>query len=376
MVHTVIVLVHTEPSIVCVGIVTDICYPFIQYKYEHSTESYIFAKQMGSSKRWPVMVVLGAAFSLLIPAIIFHDISSSRGMFLQSVSVRNKTMSSLPVPPSKDTLFYYHDPGTFLRKFSECFFEGDYCHVLYWHVQKTGGSYLASRLYPVYNRGEWYDSRSWCCNDKFMKNEFWPNVTTYCSKKLGVYEVRPKEYVEVVRACQDFREKRFNASETTKRHRYIGLVSVREPIERTLSAIHQQCNVHSGQLHQDTHDICERCSYEEDADKPFYEKFVNKTNDAYIGLKETIILSDPKIDIPLYIIDNEQIDVFFEKLEDLISLRSMHYFNRTFHFPQGKSNSEKSDKLCDFGMPSALMRQHRSSLQAYHWLWYGDYLGQ
>jgi hypothetical protein len=203
-----------------------------------------------------------------------------------------------------------------------------------------------------------------------MKNEFWPNVTKYCSKKLGVYEVRPEEYLQVVQACQDFRE---NDSET-RRHRYIGLISVREPIERSVSAIHQKCNVHSGKLLPKTHDICERCSYDNDTDKAFYDKIVNETNGVFTGMKEHL-LSDPNVDIPLYIIDNEQIDDFFWKLEDLLNLNLRahkdYHFNGTFHFPDGKSNVEKSDKLCDFGMPSVLMRHHRTSLDIYHWLWSG-----
>jgi hypothetical protein len=319
--------------------------------------------------------MLMAVLAVLVPAIIFHDIWLSHNVLMQSVSPRNKTTPALPM--TKDVLFYYHSPETFLRKFTECLFEGDYCHVLYWHVQKTGGSFLASRLYPVYNLGEWYNSREWCCNGKFMKNEFWPNVTKFCSKKLGVYEVRPEEYLEVVQACQDFRENHFNASET-KRHRYIGLTSVREPIQRSLSAIHQRCNVHSSKLDQKTREICERCSYEEVADKPFYEKVVNETNGVFSGMKEHI-LSDPGIDIPMYIIDNEQIDEFFSKVEDIVNLRAKkaeRHFNGTFHFPAGKSNSEKPDKLCDFGMPSGLMRQHRVSLDVYHWLWSGDYFWQ
>lgn len=297
---------------------------------------------------------------------------------VQSVLPRNKTSAETPVlPPTKDTLFYYHNPENFVKKFSDCLFEGDRCHVLYWHVQKTGGSYLASRLYPIFNLGKFYNSRAWCCNDKFMKHEFWPNVTTYCSKQLGVYEVRAEEYLEVIQACQGFREKEENNATETGRHRYIGLISVREPIQRSVSAIHQKCNVHSGKLDQNAHQICERCSYDEEgADKPFYEKIVNETNAVYSGMKNNI-LSDPNLDIPLYIIDNEHINDFFGKLEDDINLRAIgaaRHFNRTFHFPQGKSNSENPHKLCDFGMPSELMRQHRASLQVYHWLWSGDYL--
>ncbi len=312
---------------------------------------------------------------MLLPGVIFYDIRLSKNSLLFSVSnttTKAQVSSGLLVSATSNAIFYYHEPDIFMQQFTECMFELESCHVLYWHVQKTGGSYIASRLHPVFNNGESYNSREWCCNDKFMKERFWPNVEKYCSKKLGVYEVRSHEYLQVVQACQNS-----NAT-VTKNHRYIGFVSIREPIERTLSAIHQRCNVHSSQLDPYTREACERCSYDDDTYKPFFEKIVNDTNAIYSGLKEHI-LSDHSIEIPLLIIDNEQIDNFFGKLEDTVNQRFKKRFekdpqNRSFHFPRGKANAEVSKKLCDFGMPSAMMKQHGIALDAYHWIWSKNYV--
>jgi len=51
-------------------------------------------------------------------------------------------------------------------------------------------------------------------------------------QKMGIYEVRGDQYAEALETC----EKQYGP----KGHRYVGLVSTREPIQRTLSLIHEQ----------------------------------------------------------------------------------------------------------------------------------------
>lgn len=327
-------------------------------------------------RRASVVVVGG-----LISGLLLFDLwlSNDSIVLKMSSSSANKPAPSNPLLKTKN-LFYYHDPNLFVQKFSRCLIEGDSCHVFYWHIQKTGGSFLASTLYQIFNRMERYNSKEWCCNDKFMKTNFWQNVSAYCSKRMGVYEVRPHQYQQVVQACQNYLQGRYNTSDATERnHRYIGLISIRQPIERTLSAIHQRCNVHSNNLDNVTRSVCERCDYSNDIDKPFFEKFVNDTNDIYTSTKK-FMLSSSAMGIPLYVIDNEHMTEFFEKSEEYLTDSLLHagmYLpNNTFHFPKGKPNAEASQKLCDFGMPSALMKQHRDALNVYHWLWSGEYLWQ
>ena len=314
--------------------------------------------------------ILLGALTVFATGLIFHYMRQSQDSLVYGVSAASKKIIG-----TSSALFYHHDPDAFLQQFEECFFDLDQCRVLYWHVQKTGGSYIASRFYPVLNNGSFYNSREWCCNEKFMKQSFWPNTEEFCSKRLGVYEVRSHDYQQVVEACQSI-EKNVPADQ---RSRYIGFVSIREPIARTLSAIHQRCNVHSAKLDAYMREACEQCSYEDHRYKPFFEKFVNETNDIYSGLKH-YLMGNNAIDFPVYIIDNEQIDDFFTKLEYKVNEEFQDYFkrhkelNRVFKFPPGKSNAETSEKLCDFGMPSELIKQHRIALDAYHWIWSRGYI--
>lgn len=308
---------------------------------------------------------------LLLSLINVSLFASKCSTFQFARLVTEKEANVQPVTRSNaDRLSYHEAPDVLVKEISDCIFDQRYCHVLYWHVQKTGGSYISSKLYPAFNR-ESYHSKEWCCNDKFMKQAFWPNTSMYCAKRMGVYEVRPEDYKKVLQECTNLARV---GPKSTKQHRYIGMISIREPIQRTHSGIHQRCNVHTSKLDNKTHDICERCTYDGD-DKGFYEKIVNDTNLVYKGMQG--ILSDPEIDIPLYVIDNDDIDAFFTQLEESIA----HHLNRaglslpngTFQFPSGNANAEAKQKLCNFGMPSSLMKQHQPALQAYHWFWSGAF---
>ena len=72
----------------------------------------------------------------------------------------NQTIS-LPANTS-DTLLYANDREKFSETFGSCI-DDPSCRILYNHLQKTGGSYLASRLHPVLDEnGKRYNSNKWC----------------------------------------------------------------------------------------------------------------------------------------------------------------------------------------------------------------------
>ena len=268
------------------------------------------------------------------------------------------------------SLFYDHDRDGFIEEFATCLLDIKYCKVLYWHVQKTGGTYIASLMHPLFNRKP-YISKEWCCNSDFMKLKFRPHIKEMCSKRFGVYEVRSHEFQEVLRTCQDFQNEMMNnnteATGKDGQHRFIGFVSIREPIQRSVSAIHQTCNVHQSSLQQEVRQTCERCSYDIDDDKPFFDKYVNQTNNFYAGLVDMLVSDSLSvIDIPIYVVDNDHISDMFHQLESSIDrgLRERGS-NMTFHFPAGKKNSEAATTLCNFGMTSHLMKQHHQALDAY-----------
>ena len=240
------------------------------------------------------------------------------------------------------------------------------CHIVYFHIQKTGGTYIASRLSPVMNL-ERYNSKEWCCGDSFMYNSFRQNITNYCiNKKMGIYEVTPEQYTEILDTCKQV---------IPSDHTMIGLITIREPIQRTISQIHQLCNVNPHRNEQYVQDICERCNYTvNDDDKYFYDKKTNKTNWIYSGVQD--VISNTTIDVPLLILDSTDITEFFDTLEDIAtqSLRRINSLldNETFHFPVGRYNPERKT-ICDFAMPSSMMKHHADSLRTYRWILQGMY---
>ena len=320
--------------------------------------------------RW---LSMSCVCAVAVIVVVYQDFWLSSQTLKKGVSFNHTITKLVPTgQPRSTSLFYNHNRDVFIDEFTKCLLDRDYCKVLYWHIQKTGGTYIASQMHPLFNR-EPYRSKEWCCNNDFMKARFRPHIKELCSKRFGVYEVRSKEYHEVLRTCQDFQNQMLhNSSATSNRHhRYIGFVSIREPIQRSLSAIHQICNVHQSGLRQQVRQTCERCSYDIDDDKPFFEKYVNQTNNFYTGLMDILVSESLSVlGIPIYVVDNQHIRDMFQQLETSIDndLKKKGS-NMTFRFPAGTKNSEAASKLCDFGMTSSLMKQHQEALDAYHRIW-------
>lgn len=312
------------------------------------------------ARRLSVAVIVTAV--ILAPLVLLHNLwIAGSGLGREFASSTLKKKNEVLFIGKTNALFYQHDRQSFVHQLSSCLFDYRHCRVLNWHIQKTGGSFIASKMYPAFNRAP-YKSQEWCCNEDFM-SKFRSNSTAFCSKRMGIYEVRPDQYTEVLQTCQQYAK-----SVDIPMIRYIGFISIREPIQRSVSAIHQRCNVHKSQLPTDIRETCNRCSYDVAEDRPFFESYVNQTNKYYRGLQQ-LMLSRPDKQVPLYVIDNEDINEMFQSLEKTFTDRlAEHGSNLSFHFPRGKQNAEAMEKLCDFGMPSSLMKNHREALDAYHWV--------
>lgn len=260
-----------------------------------------------------------------------------------------------------ERILYSIEKDRFVDKFVSCAVKKT-CHILYWHIQKTGGTYVATRLYYGMNKVG-YNSREWCCHDSFMTKRFRPNPEEYCSRKMGVYEVRSHHFTEVIETCHN--------TSTTDNHTFLGVISVREPLEQTMSAIHQQCNVHSGALEEPFRSICERCSYSGN-DTAFFDRITNHTNEIFLGVQT--VIEDRTLEIPILILDNVDISDFFQRVEsratDVLRMSGFFSADEAFHFPSGRSNAQDKvpDRLCDFAMPVTMMKHHATSLGLYRWI--------
>jgi hypothetical protein len=192
---------------------------------------------------------------------------------------------------------------------------------------------------------------------------------SYCNKKFGVYEVKADQYLEIIQTCKRV----MSHNTTTVDATFLGFISIRQPLERTVSAIHQRCNHGRGSTIPSQRNICERCSYSVEEDRFFFDHFVNQTNEIYSGVDA--LLSDPLLSIPLWFLDNTDITLFFESLEQVATQQMQEAKalprNETFHFPKSNRTNAQDKvktKICDFGMTSAMMKNHAGSLKIYRWI--------
>jgi len=243
-------------------------------------------------------------------------------------SLKNGSKDNLNVTRTSEKILFAKSASRFVEVFFGCLFDQN-CHVLYHHVQKTGGTFLASTFYPILNQQP-YQSHEWCCTDVFIQS-FHTNFTEYCDKRLGVYEVMGSQFEEVVETCHAY------YNNQTKSHRAIALVTVREPVERIVSSIHQGCNKGYNQSSPEMQAICRQCSYHKSA--VHWDGVVKSTNQVYAELNY-------ELPIDWLVLDSLMIDRFLQLLEKRLPVP----------IQRGESNEEKKD-ICDFHVPSGMFKK-------------------
>jgi len=269
----------------------------------------------------------------------------------------------------KDQLLFYRPSNA--NKFSAIFVSCQLdpaCRIIYHHVQKTGGSLVASRLNPIIeensegiNTGEQYNATRWCCGPNMMKR-FRERPDYYCGLKLGIYETDGPIFGEVVRTCRQKTADAAGAKEesSVKRTREVAFITMREPIQRTMSQVNQQCNKGYDKKRPEVQAICDKCDYNWNKSGHFFDQFVTETNELYTGMARTIpfVLEQFRgVESHLLILDSVDIDSFFSDIE-IASGRS---------FPQGGEKGENTEKVghCSFPMPSSMMRGLKPALEVY-----------
>lgn len=252
-----------------------------------------------------------------------------------STSTQQQPHQHTPIAASAaatTALVFDHDPERFVRLFVGCVVDPS-CRVFYHHVQKTGGSFLASRLFPVLDQNhKRYDSKKWCC-DQVMMKRFWNATSSYCNRKLGVYEVTGGQFHQVVTTC---------SSKSASGGRAVALITFREPIQRTQSMIHHQCNKNYDRKDPIEQETCRKCHYS--ANRTYWNQYVIDTTKTYLDIAQMMVqLQSAAVDV--LSLDNPNIDRFFSMLE--------HNLNTTM--PSGRGNGERTGR-CSFGMTSPMVK--------------------
>ena len=292
--------------------------------------------------------------------------------------------------PEEQLLFYRpSNADKFAAIFVSCQLDPS-CRIMYHHVKKSGGTLMASRLFPILhensagvNTGKRYDSTKWCCNDRMMAR-FRERPEYYCGLKFGIYEMYGEQFSEVVRTCRQNHsvsgsyviKKRtqggiLHTFRKQKKTREVAFITIREPIQRTISQIHQRCNSNYklGTLTPEEQAICDKCDYNNGGNESrhYFDNILTETNDLFMGIAQTAIPSILEqfggVQSHLLILDSAYIDTFSNNIE-IQSGRS---------FPRGVfNNSEGPLTHCNFAMSSSLMRELKPALDVYRNMTIGE----
>ena len=298
---------------------------------------------------------------------------------------------------------YLLETDTFLATLSNCI-QDDKCHIQYLHTWKTGGTTIEKSIFRSIFPNNKIQS---CCREITMK-EFRSNSYDACMKPFNSYQVMGKDFREIVQTClQIYHEhshtkndnymindhgyddrgihtkKSTNTTsgwmEDNKLHRMVILATFRDPIQQSLSAIHQLCNNFFDFRSPAAQQACSQCSYEKDS--KFWDKKTIHTNELYDSLYKDVILWQEemnkydnanddgvgvgKVDLKLLTLDSVDITPCFTKLVDWLS---PPYSIRLREKIQDKEHQVKNPELlqtCDFGFHSVIIKHLAPSIAIY-----------
>jgi hypothetical protein len=239
---------------------------------------------------------------------------------------------------------FRNDPYHFSEQIISCFRDND-CRIYYLHCGKTGGQDVEGRMFSLFPpRLQSFFFR----DGKNLKSFFLSKVRKYCAAKFTSYEMDANTFLEtVVPTCMEINTKR------TSKSRGVILSTYREPIQRTLSYIHQVCNKNFDRRNKETRAVCKRCSYDLDSD--YWDGYAKATNEDYKGLGSVGLSRISNTTV--LTIDTNDLKLFY----DMTNLVGNHTF---FNGLSEHTNQEKVGR-CNFGMKSEMIRALRFSSEVY-----------
>jgi hypothetical protein len=242
------------------------------------------------------------------------------------------------------------NPETFVDSVANCKMD-ETCHIFYHHVQKTGGSHLAALFFPVLESQK-YNSKEWCCGGR-MVDRFLNDIPGYCSRKFGVYEVDGPQFSDIVSACVDL----YSQQQQSKQQQAVVITTFREPIQMTISLIHQICNKGFNKIKEEQQAMCKRCLYH--ADPAFWDHFTKKITTVFEGIEQVVKMDHPNVQV--LALDNSMMDTFFDMLEKKLDET----------FPKAAKPNHEKTSVCNFGMTSKMMKDLSAAELMYKNLTYG-----
>lgn len=240
-------------------------------------------------------------------------------------------------------IVFHQNQTRFVDVFADCMHDEN-CHILYHHVQKTGGTFLSSIFYPLFNKNETYreNYELACCFNDLMQR-FEGNVPKHCDQMLGIFEVSGSQFDKVVTKCNEYY--------AGKGHRAVALVTTREPVDRLVSHINMDCN--RGTMWQSSiyKEACQECSYHNRT--AFWDTKVQMSYDIYMQ----VLLYAERLPVNLLVLDRSWLSAFQYKVRS--------HLDNSQTFSVGESNRATRNSVCDFTVPQAMRMKMEPSRLAY-----------
>lgn len=296
-----------------------------------------------------VLLMLHVTMVCFPTAVFLHDTRTETGTMS---SVRHKTLVTKEQVQklsrsSKDNHHvgatnFHLDPEAFVSTLAGCFHDAN-CRIYYYHLAKSGGTDLESKMFAYFSKR--IDP---CCNQRLMRR-FRNDTDMHCQANFSSYEVTAPMFIdEIVPTCMNITG-----------GRAVILATFREPIQRTVSSIHQKCNKKFYARSVKLKRACTRCSYLQDKD--FWNEFIEFSNHEYEMVKDVVTAKIPKTTV--LTIDMTDLSILYGKLHSIS--------NHSAFLNKERVNSEETQR-CDFGFTSEMMRRVRPSFEIYRNLTLGS----
>ena len=285
------------------------------------------------------LFLVGACFAATFTLLSIQESSEIIGARL---AMSHQPMIHLPTNKTRSTtrsknINFRLEPTEFVSELMNCF-DDDKCRIYFYHFGKSGGSGLENRMFKVFPPYQ----------DSFMRGkllkQFREEPRKLCLAKFSSYQVSSPEFVNtIIPTCM----------KETGGSRAIILVSFREPIQRSLSFIHQMCNKYQRNRSPETRQACSRCSY--DLDPAFWNERMQNCNQEYVDLQTMI--NTKTANTSILSVDMVDLSFLYEKL----FLATNH---QAFQQQPHTTNAEAVQR-CNFGFKSEMFRNLATSSEVY-----------
>ena len=305
------------------------------------------------------LILMGFVIAALL--IMLLNMAMLRSGGDRRMNVFRASVNEMHRRARKDGFTLFHlDKSRFVRAFADCLADPD-CTIQYLHEGKTGGTYLKWAMSKVLDvsQVEWFSMKNnWhrdCCGEE-LNGRFLADPSSYCSRPFSSYQTNQKFFIEnMVETCKQLGK------------RVVVLTSFREPLARALSWIHQQCNKNLERRSSEVLEACQRCTYADDPD--FYNQYKSLQGLDALMLSNRTFWSGMD-GHNMLAIDNADLNEFFHLLEGALPASYEHQFKFLFEHTQAKN--EEEIEVCNFRVPSAMVKNYKDELLLYRKIVLGD----